>query len=148
MSKPRLKMLQPRIKELPPRLQPMPRQRSKTLSERRAETGRTLALNGAAWRRLRASVLSEQPLCKHCMARGYVVTASEVDHADGDPSNNERGNLQSLCKPCHSSKTMGGRNSGCDAQGMPIDPAHPWNNEKSPATGEREPHGPPRFTAK
>lgn len=97
---------------------------SKTLSERRRETGRTLALNGAAWRRLRASVLSEQPLCPRCQEAGYLVSAKEVDHIDGDATNNERGNLEGLCKLHHSQKT------GRQVQ-----------QQKSPATGEREPTG-------
>ena len=79
---------------------------SKTLAERRAETGRTLALDSAAWRRLRASVLSEQPLCPQCMDIGHLVAATEVDHVDNDPTNNERGNLRGLCKTHHSQKTM------------------------------------------
>lgn len=145
MPKPRIQTLQPRIKELPPRIPTMPRKRSKTLSERRAETGRTLALNGAAWRRLRASVLSEQPLCEHCIKRGFVVSATDVDHVNGDPTDNSRDNLAALCHECHSRKTMGGK-LGCDAQGMPLDPAHPWF-QKSPATEAHEPHGVPRFTA-
>lgn len=78
---------------------------SKTLSERRAETGRTLALNGAAWRRLRALVLSEQPLCPQCALVGHLVGSTEVDHIDNDPTNNDRANLQGLCKQHHSQKT-------------------------------------------
>lgn len=78
---------------------------SKTLQERRAETGRTLALNGTAWRRLRALVLSEQPLCPRCSEAGYLVPATEVDHVDGDPTNNARANLEGLCKLHHSQKT-------------------------------------------
>jgi hypothetical protein len=74
--------------------------------------------------------------------------ATEVDHIDNDPTNNTRGNLQSLCKPCHSAKTMAelhGRAitvKGCDANGMPLDPHHPWNVEKSPATEADEPTAP------
>ena len=116
----------------------------KTLRQRQAETGRTLALNGAAWRRLRASVLAEQPLCPECEAAGYLEAAVEVDHVDNDPTNNARENLQGLCKSHHSQKTQRDRQPmryGVD--GMPTDPAHPWNrqrrDEKSPATGQREP---------
>lgn len=94
---------------------------SKTLSERRRETGRTLALNGAAWRRLRALVLSEQPLCPRCKEAGYLEFASEVDHVDNDPTNNLRDNLEGLCKQHHSQKT--GRQQ----------------QQKSPATGAHEP---------
>lgn len=113
----------------------------KTLRERQAETGRTLALDGAAWRKLRASVLREVPLCEYCQA----APASEVDHLDNDPTNNERSNLVSACKPCHSRKTQEDQGKraawGCDEKGMPLDPRHPWNLEKSPATDSHQPPG-------
>lgn len=104
----------------------------KTLRQRQQETGRTLSLNGAAWRRLRASVLEREPLCRDCWKRGRITTATDVDHHDNDPSNNDAENLVPLCTPCHSRKTqadMGKRVAhGCDANGMPLDPDHPWNN--------------------
>lgn len=103
----------------------------KTLKERQEETGRTLALNGAAWRRLRADVLRSNPLCEHCEARGILTAATDVDHRDNDPSNNDPDNLASCCHECHSRKTqadMGKRVSwGCDANGMPLDPKHHWS---------------------
>ena len=102
----------------------------KTLKQRQQETGRTLALDGKAWRRLRAVVLGERPLCQHCLDRGVIEPATEVDHVDNDPTDNRPEALQSLCKPCHSRKTqadMGKRVSyGCDSDGMPSDPSHPW----------------------
>ena len=118
----------------------------RTLYDKQLANGRTLALNGKAWLTLRSVVLSEQPLCETCM-RGddRPIMATDVDHIDNDPSNNTRSNLQSLCHACHSRKTnaeMGHRVTwGCDANGMPIDPNHPWNLEKSPATERDEPHG-------
>ena len=40
-------------------------------------------------------------------------------------------NLQPLCASCHSVKTArdNGKNvsMGCDINGMPLDPTHPWN---------------------
>ena len=78
---------------------------SKTLKQRQQETGRTLALDGLAWRKLRALVLAKQPLCVHCLSRAVLTEATDVDHADNDPTNNYIGNLQSLCKSCHSRKT-------------------------------------------
>lgn len=43
------------------------------------------------------------------------------------------GNLVGLCHECHSRKTARDHGKrvayGCDAQGMPTDPAHPWNRE-------------------
>lgn len=103
----------------------------KTLKQKQEANGRTLALNGAAWRRLREVVLADQPLCVHCTQRGLIAPATDVDHIDNDPSNNELENLVGLCRSCHSRKTArdhGGNVSfGCDASGMPMDPSHPWN---------------------
>lgn len=104
----------------------------KTLKQRQQETGRTLSLNGVKWRRLRAAVLEREPLCRDCYRRGRLTTATDVDHHDNDPSNNDPENLVSLCHECHSRKTqadMGKRVTyGCDINGMPLDPLHPWNN--------------------
>ena len=123
---------------------------SKTLKQRQQETGRTLALDGKAWRRLRAVILGERPLCQHCLDRGVIEPATEVDHVDNDPTDNRPEALQSLCKPCHSRKTqadMGKRVSyGCDSKGMPLDPSHPWF-QKSPATEGHQPTGSPSFNA-
>lgn len=103
--------------------------RRKTLKQRQEETGRVLGLDSSAWRKLRASVLREVPICEYCQK----ALANEVDHADNDPSNNDRSNLVSACKPCHSRKTqqdMGKRVTwGCDEHGMPLDPNHHWRNE-------------------
>ncbi len=77
--------------------------RHATLKERQG--ARTLALNGTAWRRLRALVLTEQPLCAHCREVDVLRLAGEVDHIDNDPANNDRANLAALCKSCHSRKT-------------------------------------------
>ena len=114
----------------------------KTLKQRQRETGRTLALNGAAWRRLRASVLAGEPLCRECIRQGRTVPATDVDHADNDPSNNDVLNLVPLCHACHSRKTqqdMGKRvGYAFGVDGMPTDTSHPWF-EKSPATEASEP---------
>ena len=77
----------------------------KTLNQRAEEIGRTLKLDGAAWRKLRESVLNMEPLCRHCTARGLIVAASEVDHINNVASDNDPDNLQALCKSCHSRKT-------------------------------------------
>lgn len=104
---------------------------------------RTLALNSAAWLRLRKLVITEQPLCAHCQRSGRIRPGNEVDHIDDDASNNERSNLVNLCRPCHSVKTQGDRHGhkvkGCDVNGMPLDPNHHWNREKSPERKAPEP---------
>jgi len=117
----------------------------KTLKQKQQANGRTLALDGAAWRKLRASVLAEEPLCRHCRDAGRATPATDVDHINDDPSDNSRDNLQSLCHECHSRKTnadMGRRVTyGCDVDGMPLDPSHPWNLEKSPEAESHKPTG-------
>ena len=124
----------------------------KTLKQRQQETGRTLALDGKAWRRLRAVILGERPLCQHCLDRGVIEPATEVDHVDNDPTDNRPEALQSLCKPCHSRKTQRDHGKrvavGCDVNGLPADPSHHWNKtpallQKSPATEAGKPHGSP-----
>ena len=118
----------------------------RSLRDKQEANGRTLALDGNAWRNLRRSVLREQPLCEMCLRVEEVpVMATDVDHIDNDPSNNARDNLQSLCHSCHSKKTQAERGAtvkwGWDENGYPLDPLHPWN-EKSPATEADEPTAP------
>ncbi len=102
---------------------------------RDADERRTLALNKAAWQKLRASVLASEPLCRHCQAAGRVVQATDVDHISGDPGDNRLSNLQPLCHACHSHKTCRERAGlpvihGHDVHGLPLDPNHPWNQAK------------------
>ncbi|MCS2609375.1 HNH endonuclease [Halomonas dongshanensis] len=97
---------------------------------------RNVPLNSGAWRRLRAQVLADEPLCRQCAALGIVTPATDVDHIvnqSGDyTDDNRREALQPLCHECHSRKTMaetqgrGGALVGCDTSGIPLDPASPW----------------------
>ncbi len=62
------------------------------------------------WRRLRDSHKTENPLCLHCIQKGFVTVAREIDHIipfDGlnDPLRLDPSNLQSLCRSCHAIKT-------------------------------------------
>ncbi|MFA4294428.1 HNH endonuclease signature motif containing protein [Xanthomonas perforans] len=72
---------------------------------KRRHARRALATNSTAWRKLRAVHLAGEPLCRSCAQGGRVTAATDVDHIDGDDSNNASSNLQSLCHACHSSKT-------------------------------------------
>lgn len=96
----------------------------------KANNGRTIPLNTAAWAKLRAHILDDEPLCRHCAALGLTVVATDVDHMRG-AGDNARDALQSLCHSCHSRKTaqeMGGNVAmGCDKAGKPLDPSHHWN---------------------
>lgn len=88
------------------------------------------------WReKLRPAALRrDRRLCVACLRRGRLVRATDVDHvvpisAGGSPRSMD--NLQSLCASCHSHKTgaekAGRLASGCDADGFPFDPRHPWS---------------------
>ncbi|MFM7523355.1 MAG: HNH endonuclease [Betaproteobacteria bacterium] len=61
-----------------------------------------------AWRRVRAALLREFPLCAACGARGRLVAAKVVDHVQPVKSGGARfdpSNLQPLCVSCHNRKT-------------------------------------------
>lgn len=81
------------------------------------------------WRRLRASVLREEPLCLMCAEMGRTTAATTVDHIvphGGDPvAFWKRDNLQSLCASCHSgSKRIQegkGYSQACGVDGEPLD---------------------------
>lgn len=102
------------------------------------------------WQRLRGMKLRATPVCE---IPGCDRIAQHVDHRTSrrqapdlelDP-----GNLVSLCKPHHSSKTArrdggfghktktGGDEyagiitRGCDATGQPLDPGHHWNRKRT-----------------
>lgn len=95
----------------------------------------------ARWKRLRARHLAMFPLCQPCAAAGRTTAGRHVDHKHaisdgGDPFPAHDG-LESMCPPCHSAKTARGAEhgavrstkprKGCDANGNPIDAAHPWH---------------------
>jgi 5-methylcytosine-specific restriction endonuclease McrA len=68
-------------------------------------------------------------------ASGQAVEANTVDHITphkGDAELFWKGELQSLCGPCHSrlkqQEEARGYHSAVDADGYPIDPNHPANN--------------------
>jgi len=77
----------------------------------REETG-VVFYSRAGWQELRGAQLNRAPLCEKCQAAGLVAPATVVDHMvhivpwRGDlVLAMDPGNLQSLCKPCHDSKT-------------------------------------------
>lgn len=54
--------------------------------------------------------LRSNPFCADCAQSGQVTQATEVHHkvAKRDGGQDEWGNLEALCKPCHSKRTMAG----------------------------------------
>ena len=70
-------------------------------------------LEGTTLQNLRRRILQQEPLCRHCMQRGHVTEALEVDHIIPlhkwtDPNKNPHAdsNLQPLCKDCHTKKSI------------------------------------------
>lgn len=72
-------------------------------------------------------------LCVDCTAEGVVGFAEEVDHEDGDRTNDHPSNHAPVCKEHHRKRTSaraGTRPLGCDVSGRPTDVRHPWNNKR------------------
>ncbi|WP_419828299.1 HNH endonuclease [Sphingomonas sp.] len=82
-------------------------------------------------------------MCEPCDAAGLLTLANTVDHAvpvsaGGAPFPGLH-ELTSMCASCHGAKTARGveagavRSSkprrGCDADGNPLDPEHPWHGK-------------------
>ena len=66
------------------------------------------------WKRVRLVKLQQDPLCVKCNEKGRMTPATEVDHIVPlrKGGTHKGDNLQSLCKSCHSKKTMTERNRG------------------------------------
>ena len=99
--------------------------------------------NTAQWKRLRLIKLRADPMCEPCTDAGRLTLANTVDHvvpiSAGGPPFPSLDGLTSMCASCHSQKTARGVEAGairttrklqprkgCDANGNPLDPAHPW----------------------
>ncbi|WP_103729939.1 HNH endonuclease [Novosphingobium sp. HII-3] len=99
--------------------------------------------NTAAWQRLRLAHLAIEPMCRGCRKMGKLAPANVVDHitaiSEGGPAFPGHDGLASYCAPCHNRKTARGAEAGaartskpmrgCDADGNPLDPAHPWSGK-------------------
>lgn len=87
------------------------------------------------WRALRAAVLRRDPICK---TPSCGRPSQHADHIKprSRGGTDTMGNLRGLCWSCHSRVTRQGNNKplglkGCDADGAPLDPNHPWNRGKA-----------------
>ena len=60
-----------------------------------------------------------------------VVVDHKTPHKNDETLFWDRANWQGLCPTCHSGAKATlertGKLRGCDARGVPLDPAHPWN---------------------
>lgn len=91
--------------------------------------------HGRWWREARQFILRENPWCVFCVRSGRRTPATVVDHIiphRGDLKlYGDIENLQGLCKSCHASvkQTLerSGSLRGCDVDGTPLDPEHPWS---------------------
>lgn len=80
---------------------------ARAIDQRRRKERGPRKYDTRAWRDgVRPQQLRLEPFCRMCRSGGLFVEATEVDHIDGDNTNDARHNLQSLCKPCHSRKTV------------------------------------------
>lgn len=110
--------------------------------------------NTSRWLLLRREHLELEPWCRTCRQEGRARVANTVDHvvpisAGGDPFPSHDG-LASYCVPCHSRKTVRGSEAGavrtlkprrgCNSDGSPLDPAHPWHPGKSLGAKPIGPH--------
>lgn len=74
---------------------------------------------GARWQRLRKVILKRDPICVICRKEKRTTPSQDVDHIvpikvydaglvprDYNGGKNSRGNLQGLCRSCHTKKTL------------------------------------------
>ena len=89
-----------------------------------------------AWDKLSLAFRAANPLCRRCHERGATTKADVTDHImpKAKGGTNDWSNLQSLCFSCHNSAKQSeerlGYAKGCDANGTPLDPAHPWRQAR------------------
>jgi 5-methylcytosine-specific restriction protein A len=93
--------------------------------------------NSRRWRARSRAQLRQEPLCRYCRRDGRLVRAHVADHIvphRGDQRAFFEGDLQSLCRSCHSSRKQQKETRGYsylpDASGLPSDHAHPFNRRQ------------------
>ena len=96
---------------------------------------KTERIRGSAWMSIRARILQRDTLCVVCLPAGRVRVSVEVDHRIPlhMGGSNDDDNLQGVCIEDHALKTAHERGvlrRGCDADGLPTDPMHPWNAKR------------------
>jgi 5-methylcytosine-specific restriction protein A len=87
-----------------------------------------------AWRVVREEHLRLEPFCRKCKEQGIHTLGNVVDHIKPHRGDMdlffEKKNLQTLCGSHHSKdkqlEELRGYATGCDEQGNPLDPRHPF----------------------
>lgn len=91
-------------------------------------------IRGRQLQAIRADHFRLHPLCVWCKRDGRTRAATQLDHivpifkGGADIPSNRQG----LCDSCHALKTaqdLGYSAKGCDEDGLPSDPLHPWNRK-------------------
>lgn len=61
-----------------------------------------------SYQRLCADILTSEPLCRYCRARGHITAAAIVDHivALSIGGSNSRDNLAPACRDCNAAKAV------------------------------------------
>lgn len=94
---------------LPPTYSPasgVPRHSNRNDDPRKRQAKRGQRTNDKRWRARRAAQLRRQWWCTDCLAETNLkLPANQVDHKNGDSSDNRPENLDSLCHSHHSRKT-------------------------------------------
>jgi 5-methylcytosine-specific restriction enzyme A len=84
-------------------------QHARELDQRRPNADVRLWYHTPRWKRLRAQVLAEEPLCGDCLTEGRTTASTDADHQvphRGDVALFwSRPNLRGRCHACHSRKT-------------------------------------------
>lgn len=70
----------------------------------------TERIRGRKLQRIRAKHFAQHPLCVHCLTKGRVTVATQLDHKvaltnGGKDFDEDPDNAQALCDECHEAKT-------------------------------------------
>lgn len=97
--------------------------------------------HSAAWRRLRAQALARDGHRCPCGST-HRLTVDHINPVRTHPHLAWRlDNLRTLCAACDNRRHGDKRNAagiwGCDADGRPLDPAHPWFSDNMGQDGRK-----------